>query len=172
MPLWRLCLQEIIQWDIDSFATGSVYHNRATSPTTTVPAFAALSNGIKLDTNTSVTFTNLFRTSIGFPAQNNRITYLGEKPRIFQVNGVITFDTSSSTASEYVFYIMKVGSGGSLIPQIASETYFDANAGYIQVFPVQGTVQLDINESVEIWGKRTNSGAANVVLKSINLSIK
>lgn len=156
----------------DSFATGSVYHNRATSPTTTVPAFAALSNGIKLDTNNSVTFTNLFRTSIGFPAQNNRITYLGEKPRIFQVNGVITFDTSSSTASEYVFYIMKVGSGGSLIPQIASETYFDANAGYIQVFPVQGTVQLDINESVEIWGKRTNSGAANVVLKSINLSIK
>ena len=67
---------------------------------------------------------------------------------------------------------MKVGSGGSLIPQIASETYFDANAGYIQVFPVQGTVQLDINESVEIWVKRTNSGAANVVLKSINLSIK
>ena len=156
----------------DSFATGSIHHNRATSPTTTVPAFAVLSNGIKLDTNTSATFTNLFRTSIGSPAQNNRITYLGKKSRIFQVNGVIAFDTSSSTASEYVFYIMKIGASGTLIPQIASETYIDANAGYIQAFPVQGTVQLDINESVEIWVKRTNSGTTNVVLKSMSLSIK
>ena len=154
----------------DSFATGSIHHNRATSPTTTVPAFAVLSNGIKLVTNTSATFTNLFRTSIGSPAQNNRITYLGKKSRIFQVNGVIAFDTSSSTASEYVFYIMKIGASGTLIPQIASETYIDANAGYIQAFPVQGTVQLDINESVEIWVKRTNSGTTNVVLKSMSLS--
>lgn len=156
----------------DSFATGSIYHNRATSPTTTVPIFATVSNGIKLNTNTSLTFTNLFRTSIGSPAQNNRITYLGKKSRIFQVSGAVAFDTSTSVASEYVFYIMKVGSTGTLIPQIGSETYIDANAGYIQAFPVQGTVQLDINESVEIWVKRANSGTTNVVLKTMSLSIK
>jgi hypothetical protein len=155
----------------DSFATGSIYHNRATSPTTIVPTFAALSNGVKLDTNTSATFINLFRTGIGTPVQNNRITYLGKKSRIFQVNAAIAFDTSTSVASEYVFYIMKIGATGTLIPQIASETYIDANAGYIQAFPIQGTVQLDVNESIEIWVKRTNSGTTNVILKSMNLSI-
>lgn len=152
----------------DSFATGTVYLNQGGTAQATTPLGTQNVN-VKLDI-TSALSSNLYRCSAPV---NNRITYLGKKGRYFQVNAALAFDyVTGSGNTEYSFFIMRIPSAGGTDPQVASETLIDTNAGYIQAFPVQGTVFLNSGDSVELWVRRVNSSSQTFRVRTFNLTIR
>lgn len=156
----------------DSQSTGTVYLDRTGTAQAQTP-IGTLNIGAKLAINAGLN-SNLYRTT---SAQTNRITYSGKKGRVFQVNCSISFGNATGlTNTEYAFYIMRIPSAGGTDPQISTETLIDTNAGYIQSFPVQGSVYLNTGDSIELWVKRLNQGtgttAQSFLVRSFNMSIK
>lgn len=156
----------------DSQSTGTVYLDRTGTAQAQTP-IGTLNVGAKLAINAGLN-SNLYRTT---SAQTNRITYSGKKGRVFQVNCSISFGNATGlTNTEYAFYIMRIPSVGGTDPQISTETLIDTNAGYIQSFPVQGSVYLNTGDSIELWVKRLNQGtgttAQSFLVRSFNMSIK
>lgn len=156
----------------DSQSTGTVYLDRTGTAQVQTP-IGTLNVGAKLAINAGLN-SNLYRTT---SAQTNRITYSGKKGRVFQVNCSISFGNATGlTNTEYAFYIMRIPSAGGTDPQISTETLIDTNAGYIQSFPVQGSVYLNTGDSIELWVKRLNQGtgttAQSFLVRSFNMSIK
>lgn len=152
----------------DSFATGTVYLNQSGTAQATTPLGTQNVN-VKLDITSGLS-ANLYRTTA---TNNNRITYVGKKGRYFQVNAALAFDFVSGTGNtEYSFFIMRIPAAGGTDPQVASETLIDTNAGYIQAFPVQGTVYLNSGDSVELWVRRVNSSTQTFRVRTYNLTIR
>ncbi|MFV8324303.1 hypothetical protein [Flavobacterium sp. ZS1P14] len=155
----------------DSYATGFLYDsNNTTSSRTTA---TTLNQGYKVVTNATAT-NNMFRVSSG---TSGRLTYTGKKTRVFQVNASVSFvESSSGSNTNYLFYIAKIASDGTTVTALsATETYLDTNSGFVQAFPISGTVQLNANESVEVYLKRiTNPSQAkiNIDVYSLNMAIK
>lgn len=155
----------------DSFATGSLYDSNNTLASRTTAT--TLNQGYKVVTNATAT-NNLFRVSSG---TSGRLTYVGKKARVFQVNASVSFvESSVGNNTKYLFYIAKIASDGTTVTALpATETYLDTNSGFVQAFPIMGTVQLNANESVEVYLKRiTNPSQAkiNIDVYSLNMSIK
>jgi len=151
----------------DAQATGTSYMNRS-GTAQAVSLIGTQNVNTKLDITAGAT-SNLYRFS---SAANNRLTYVGKKGRIFQTNAIVSFDASGTGNTEYIFFIMRIPAGGGTDPQVASETFIDTNAGYIQSFPIQGTVFLNTGDSVELWIRRNNTGGQVFTVKSYSLSIK
>lgn len=149
----------------DAVSTGNIFYDRTLAQSATpLPS----TTGVKLDIPNTAN-NNLFR----FTSSNNRLTYQGRKSRIFTVNTALSFgDITGVTNTTYVFYIVKIPAAGGTSAVTASETFIDTNAGYVQSFPVQGTVMLDTGDSVEIWVKRLNAGAQTFSVKSFSVSIR
>ncbi|UUC46659.1 hypothetical protein [Flavobacterium cerinum] len=149
----------------DAVSTGNIFYDRTlTQSATPLPS----TTGVKLDIPNTAN-NNLYR----FTSSNNRLIYQGRKSRIFTVNAAVSFgDITGSTNTTYVFYIMKIPAAGGTSAVTASETFIDTNAGYVQSFPVQGTVMLDSGDSIEIWVKRLNGGNQPFTVKSFSVSIR
>lgn len=85
-------------------------------------------------------------------------------------------ESSAGNNTNYLFYIAKIASDGTTVTALsATETYLDTNSGFVQAFPISGTVQLNANESVEVYLKRiTNPSQAkiNIDVYSLNMAIK
>lgn len=157
--------------EVDAVSTGFLYDSSNTSATTTVATTQG--TDYKVNTNTTVA-SNLFRVK---SLVNGRLTYIGKKTRTFQVNSSVSFIESSSaqnyTNATYVFYIVKITTGGAVVALPETETFIDTNSGFVQAFPITGTVSLNTNESVEIHLKRINTGTKiNVNVYSLNMSLK
>jgi hypothetical protein len=153
----------------DSFATGFLYDSNNTSSTRTTAT--AQNTDYKVITN-ATTVSNLFRVKSDV---SGRLTYTGKKTRTFQVNASISFaEVSGGTNATYVYYIAKISSNGTtVVPLPETETYIDTNSGFVQSFPVTGTVSLNSNESIELHVKRINTGTKiNLDVYSLNLSMK
>ena len=155
----------------DSNATGFLYDSNNTVASRTTAT--NLNQAYKVVTNTTST-NNLFRVTSG---TTGRLTYVGKKPRVFQVNASLSFvESTAGNNTNYLFYIAKIASNGTTVTALpATETFLDTNSGFVQAFPVTGTVQLNTNESVEVYLKRiTNPSSAkiNIDVYSLNMSIK
>jgi hypothetical protein len=155
----------------DSFATGNLYDSNNTVASRTTAT--NLNQAYKVVTNATLT-NNLFRVTSG---TTGRLTYVGKKPRVFQVNASLSFvESTAGNNTNYLFYIAKIGSNGTTVTALpATETFLDTNSGFVQAFPITGTVQLNTNESVEVYLKRiTNPSSAkiNIDVYSLNMSIK
>lgn len=159
-----------IPTEVDAVATGNLYKTSNTTPTTTTAT--AINTPYKVVT-TATAATNLFRFESSTTA---RLTYKGKKTRAFQASASISFQeiTSSATNVDYVFYFVKVGTDGTTITALPeTETYVDTNSGFIQAFPITGTILLAENESVELYLKRVTAGTKiNIQAFSYNLSLK
>ena len=156
----------------DSQTTGTVYLDKSGTAQSQTPV-GTLATNVKLTIAAGLS-SNLYRTT---SAQTNRITYSGKKGRAFQVNCSISFGNSTgSNNTEYVFFIMRIPAAGGTDPQVSTETLIDTNAGYIQSFPIQGSVYLNTGDSVELWIRRLNQGsgatAQSFLVRSFNMSIK
>jgi len=149
----------------DAVSTGNIFYDRTlTQSATALPS----TTGVKIDIPNTAN-NNLYR----FTSSNNRLTYQGRKSRIFTVNAALSFgDITGSTNTTYAFYIMKIPAAGGTSAVTASEAFIDTNAGYVQSFPVQGTVMLDTGDAVEIWVKRINTGNQSFTIKSFSVSIR
>ena len=153
----------------DSFATGNLYDSNNTSSSRTTAT--TLNQDYKVVTNATAS-SNLYRVAAN---STGRLTYLGKKGRVFHVNASISFKESSAATgnTNYVFYLVKIGTNGTTVtPLQATETFIDTNSGFVQSFPVSGTVQLSTNESVEIYLKRiTNPSSPKISIDVYSLNI-
>lgn len=153
----------------DAAATGNLYK---TSNSTGVTTTATTQNtGYKVNT-TATTPTNLFRFE---SATTGRLTYKGRKSRAFQASASLSFQENTALGSntDYVFYFVKVSSTGTVTALPETETYIDTNSGFIQAFPITGTITLSENESVELYLKRVTTGTKiNIQTFSYNISLK
>lgn len=153
----------------DSFATGGFYFDRAGAPSNTV---ATVQNTAYKLNGTTIS-SSLYRVTA--PA-NNKLTYVGKKTRTFQVVANVAYlEITGSTNTQYVYYLAKVSTpatGSVVTPITATESFTDTNSGFVQGFPITGTVQLATGESIEVYLKRTNTGnKITMGTYSLNLSI-
>jgi len=121
-----------------------------------------LTNANNLEVET--TAVNLFQIS---SPQNNRLTYLGQKTRLFQINASF----SQKGNSEYdTFFISKNGSSSitetnTLIPV---KNTLDKSNNYLS-----GSVELALNEYIEIWRfRQADSDIKSINVCSLKLSLK
>ncbi len=154
--------------EADAFSTGTFYLNQSGTAQATTPLGTQGTN-VKLDITSGLS-TNLYRFGA---TSNNRLTYMGKKGRYFQVNAAISFDYVAGTGNtEYSFFVMRIPAAGGTDPQVASESVIDTNAGYIQSFPVQGTVFLNSGDAVEIWVRRINANSQTFRVRTFSVTIR
>ncbi|MES2747893.1 MAG: hypothetical protein V4648_05920 [Bacteroidota bacterium] len=158
-----------IPTESDATATGNLYKTSSTTTTTTTAT--TQNTGYKVNTTASSAL-NLLRFA---SATTARLTYKGTKSRAFQASASISFiESSGGTNANYVFYFVKIAADGTTVtPLPETETFIDTNSGFVQAFPITGTVVLLENESVEVYLKRVNTGTKIAVQTySYNLSLK
>ena len=158
-----------IPQETDAVASGNMYDPNNTASTRTTAT--VINTGYKVVTN-ATTATNLLRFA---STTSGRLTYKGEKTRTFQITATLSFiESTSGTNATYVFYIAKIGTNGvTVTPLPETETYIDTNSGFVQSFPITGSVSLATNESVEVWLKRINTGTKiNVDTYSFNVTAR
>ncbi|MDI6045195.1 hypothetical protein [Flavobacterium yafengii] len=149
----------------DSFATGNLYLDRTTSsPTATFPT----ANAAYKVPGTTVS-TNLYRMSTPV---NNRIVYLGKKTRTVSVTTSISFEAAGSGVTDYLFFFVKYTASGVASIVTSSETYIDSNSGFMQSFPVTGTIQVNSGDYIELHAARLTGTDKTLTFRSYNMSIK
>ncbi|WP_395046202.1 hypothetical protein [Flavobacterium sp.] len=155
--------------ETDAVSTGNLFDPNNTAATTTVATTQNV--GYKVVTN-ATTATNLFRFD---SPTTGRLTYRGKKTRTFQVSASISFtEVTGGANTTYVFYFVKILADGTTVVALPeTETYNDTNGGFIQSFPVTGSVVLNKDEGVEVYLKRVNTGARiNVNTYSFNITVQ
>ena len=119
------------------------------------------------DTPTKVAGTttalNLFRVE---SAENNKLTYKGEKTRFFTYTCALTV-TSEGSNNDFSFYIAKEG---TVLPESKQGRKISngADRGSISI---SGVVQLAPNESIEVYVENNTNGA-DITVESMNLSMR
>ncbi|NAS32137.1 hypothetical protein GTQ40_14215 [Flavobacteriaceae bacterium R38] len=166
------------EWDVncngipienDFASAGDLYYDGdiTTGFVQDVPVAAGafnLSGNTGANTTTSV---NLFRVS---SPQDNRLQYTGRERRTFQVNASLAV-RGNDTGNFYAFLIVKNGTD----ELVETNTLMRVNnVADINSLAINGTVELDPNDYIEIWAQRlTGAGAGSqLVVFSLNLSMQ
>ncbi|XLS29781.1 cell wall anchor protein [Flavobacteriaceae bacterium M23B6Z8] len=154
----------------DDTASANIYYNGNITtgflqnvPNSNTTAFNLTGNS----NSNSTTGVNMFRTSTN---GNNRITYAGEKRRIFQVNASMSV-RGNDTGNFYAFLIVKNG----VTQLVETNTLMRVNStADVNSLAIVGTVEMDPGDFIEIWGQRlTGSGTGSQLsIFSLNLSIQ
>ncbi len=140
----------------DEQASGNIYIS-----TPALTTFSASNTPTKVLGSTTIA--DLFRVS---SPTNNRMCYVGKKPRRFQVICSLT-GTQTSSNIVYAFYIAK---NGSVLPESKQVVKF-ANNSDQQSVALSCNVNLDPNDYVEVWvSNLTNT--IGLTVQSLNLSIQ
>ena len=92
--------------------------------------------------------------------KKTRLTYLGKNPREFQINAALS---QKSKSENYTFFISKNGS--KMITETNTLKFVENKLDKSIEF-ISGTVELALNEYIEIWA----FGQGNLDFKSINLN--
>ncbi|MFD2908948.1 hypothetical protein ACFSX9_09380 [Flavobacterium ardleyense] len=122
------------------------------------------SNIVKVGTLATVSpASNLFRFSSDNP---NRLRYLGKKKRIFQVSGSISVQVPN--AATYIVYIAK---NGSALSQYKVYGRGQTN-GDILVLPLDGNIELNYNDFVEIFLQRYTGSLTDPIVANLTVIIK
>ena len=153
----------------DQVASGNIYYNGSI----TNGFGQSLSNYIPINlsgnsSTNSTTAVNLLRMS---SPQDNRLTYLGQKTRTFQINATLSVRGDNSIGNYYAFFIRKNGSETltetNTLMRVNNTSDISSNA-------ISGTVKLAPNDYIEIWGKRLTGSTGNTLISifSLNMNIK
>lgn len=114
----------------------------------------------------TTTSNNLFRFSRN---GNNKIEYLGEESRYFQVNASLSFKPTAT--STYIVYIAKNG-----VVESETKVYGRATSSWFSpasliALPITGTLLLDKNDEISVYVRRSE-GSGSLKTLSLNLSIR
>ncbi|MDP2687356.1 MAG: hypothetical protein Q8O62_09050 [Aequorivita sp.] len=127
-----------------------------------------ISNGtpVKIQGDGTFNATNLFRfTATG----GNRLQYVGNKTRTFQITGSLSVRVTNAVGNFYAFVIAK---NGTVITESNAIIYIASDA-QIQNIAMNVAVSMNENEYIEVYVARlTGSGNDTLVVFSENLSIK
>ena len=150
----------------DRFSSSNFYLDR----TQTYPTISFGTTGLAYKLTGTTIATNLFRMSDG--GVSNRLVYNGQKTRTFTVTSSISMQVGGSGVTDFLFFFVKYSSAGVASVVTSSETFIDSNSGFVQSFPVSGTVQLSAGEYVELQGARINGSNKTLTFNSYNMSIR
>ena len=138
--------------------SGKIYFKCIINPEI-ISSELANTNNLEIDTKAL----DLFEFS---STQNNRLTYLGQKTRMFQINAAL----SQKCNSKYnTFFISKNGSTtitetNTLTPE---KNTFNKSNNYIS-----GSVELALNDFIEIWGSgQVDSNIKSITLNTLKISL-
>ena len=148
----------------DSYASGNLYLDR----TVASPTIQLSTTGTVYKIPGTTISTNLYRMD---GATNNRLVYLGKKPRTFTATASVSFEGGSGT-TDVLFFFVKYDSLGAATNITSSETFIDSNTTSVQSFPVTGTVSLASGEYVQLCAKRINGSNKIFTIRSYNMSMK
>lgn len=150
----------------DVVATGDINLD-AVVGTGKVTTFTGTGTGSRKKLEGTTTSNNLFRfTRDG----DNKIIYKGNKPRYFQVSASVSYQGSAADMT-LILYIAK---NGTVIEN--TKVYGRPSTGFfsgsgILALPIVGTVQMNKNDYIEIWGERFD-GSGNMSTVSLNLTVR
>jgi hypothetical protein len=54
----------------------------------------------------------------------------------------------------------------------SSESFIDANSGFIQNIPILANVQLDSGDYLELYSERTVGNDKNMTIRSLNMTMR
>jgi hypothetical protein len=74
--------------------------------------------------------------------------------------------------TDFLFFFVKYTAAGVGSRVTSSETFIDSNSGFVQSFPISGTVQLSEGDYVELHGVRLNGSNETLVFNSYNMSVR
>lgn len=154
----------------DAFSSGNIYLNRTlTSPVFNHPT---INSPVKVPGTTIAT--NLYRMGTTNASTNNRLVYLGKKTKSFTVSASIAFESTGTTGNtDYIFYFQRFNSLGVLVSKItSSESFIDANSGFIQNIPILANVQLDSGDYIELYSERIAGNDKNMTIRSLNMTMR
>jgi hypothetical protein len=151
----------------DAEATGDI-NLSSTVGTGSVTSFTGTGTASRIKLSGTTISNSLFRFTND--ATNNRITYRGNKPRYFQVSASVSYQGSTADMT----LILYIARNGVIIENTKvygrPSTGFLSSAG-ILALPIVGTVQMNKNDYIEIWGERFD-GTGNMSTVSLNLTAK
>ncbi|CAM4254220.1 hypothetical protein [Flavobacterium terrigena] len=158
----------------DAQATGNLYFDRTqVSPTVTPNATNAATPYSKVPGTTIAT--NLFRMGTGtspVSSANNRLQYVGKKPRTFALNATISFVTSGIFNSDHVFFFVKFNSSGVATVLSSSETFVSTDSTNALNLSLAGTVQMNSGDYVELHVARiAGESSKDLTIKSFNIAM-
>lgn len=154
----------------DAFSSGNLYLNRTLgSPIFNHPT---LNSAVKVPGTTIAT--NLYRMGTTNATTYNRLVYLGKKTKNFTISASIAFEAAGTTGNtDYIFYFQRFNSTGTLVSKVtASESFIDANSGFIQNIPILGNVQLDSGDYIELYSERIAGNDKNMTIRSLNMTMR
>ncbi len=154
-------------WNVRS--TGIPNETDADASGTFTLNYPVVGNGISINPTAPPTLingvsegSNLFR----FSTNNlSRLTYLGKKKRIVSISGSMSFQAPG--VAIYVIYLAKKG--------VMSQNKFfgrSNNANDIVIIPIDGTLELNSGDYVEVYIERYSGAVGNVLIPNMTLSIK
>ncbi|WP_299384284.1 hypothetical protein [uncultured Lacinutrix sp.] len=153
----------------DEVATGHIYYDGTI--TTGFVQDAPNSSAFNLSGNSgsnSTTVVNAIRVS---SPQDNRLTYLGKKKRTFQISASLSVRGNVNLGDYYAFFIRKNGT----TTLTETNTIMRVNVlADITSNSISGTVELEPNDYIEIWGQKLVGGiiTSSITVFSLNLNIK
>ena len=110
------------------------------------------------------TSSNLFRFSTG--SVSNRLVYLGNQARFFQVTGSISFQVPA--VGTYIIYVAK---NGTVLSQF--KIYGRGLAtNDILVLPITASVELAPNDYIEIFAQRYTGSNGSIVTPNMTIIVK
>ncbi|WP_055435068.1 hypothetical protein [Lacinutrix algicola] len=133
----------------DEVATGHIYYDGTI--TTGFVQSAPNNSAFNLSGNSgsnSTTVVNALRVS---SPQDNRLTYLGKKTRTFQISASLSVRGNVNLGDYYAFFIRKNGT----TTLTETNTIMRVNVlADITSNSISGTVELEPNDYIEIWGQK------------------
>ena len=150
----------------DRFSSSNFYLNR----TLTAPSQSFTNTGIAYKLVGTTITTNMNRMSDG--GSSNRIVYDGKKKRIFTVTSSVSMQVGGSGTTDFLFFFVKYTAAGVGSIVTSSETFIDSNSGFVQSFPITGTIELATGEYVELNGARINGTNKALIFNSYNMSLR
>jgi hypothetical protein len=117
---------------------------------------------VKLNT---VATTSLFSAGGELVHTNNRITYTGAIPRVFQIEGIMTVESGNNNEIHSAFF-----RNDTLYP-CSEQTVTMSGSGKGAAVPFHCVIELQQNDYIEVWTK--NFGATtDITLSNLNVITK
>ena len=105
---------------------------------------------------------------------SNRLAYLGKKSRSFTIAASVAFEASGSLGNtDYIFYFQRFNAAGLLVARIiSSESFIDANSGFIQNIPILANVQMNSGDYIELFSERILGNDRSITIRSVTVSMQ
>jgi hypothetical protein len=127
-----------------------------------VTTITTVDTWVKLNT---VATTSLFSAGGELVHTNNRITYTGAIPRVFQIEGIISVSSGNNHEIHAAFF-----RDGTLYP-CSEQSVVASSGGKSGALPFQCVIELQENEYVEVWVKNSTA-TTNITLSNLNVITK